>query len=196
MPKQSTPIPCHSSSRLFLKTYEPFIQHYGTFFSAFPWQAYCTGTYRKRLSRLAAEETFRVFIRLLERKLKCRLAYVAVPERTTSGLGKPAGPWHWHFVLCGPAHKAVRLLEQASLLWTKFYGNAHVLAFDPTRNGSRYLAKTAAQIGFDYYAENLTLFGKAMRLDLFEDQQLAPYVPDHVRHKVNGQSLAMRPCAR
>ncbi len=187
--------PFHSkcgSHRARLTTYKPIVQQYGTFFSAFPWQAYCTGTYRKRKAHKAALETFDLFIRILQAKLKCRLAYVAVPEKTTSGLGRPAGPWHWHFVVCGPDHRKTELLELTPRLWQELNGDAHVVPYDHQFHGGRYLAKTACQVDFDYVFGNLAYLPMPVNLDLFEQQMRDTYVPEHVRHRLTGETLTLR----
>jgi hypothetical protein len=181
-----------SSPRKSLETFDHAVQQYGAFFAAYAWQAYCTGTFRTEQGLVAAERRFQRFINMAERKLKSPLGFVAVPDRTTSGLGK-SGPWHWHFLLCGPPHLEAELLMLAKKLWEWLNGNAHVLPYDRDLNGAHYLAKKAGEEHFDYWIKIPDCMKRTAFPDFFLQQQSDPYVPNHVRDKLFGETLVLRP---
>ena len=179
--------------RASLKNFDSAVQHYGTFFSGYPWQIFGCGTYRSYTTIEQAKRRLTAYFDRLRRSIKAPIAYLAVPERRTSGLGHPAIPLHWHFVASVPPQHTMTVLHNARSLWDKHYGNAKIDLYEPERSGAHYLAKQAGQSNFDYVVDNLDRLTYRGPVDLFKHWQTDPYVPDHVRHLTSGQTLSLRP---
>jgi hypothetical protein len=128
----------------------------------------------------------------LRKSVKAPVACIAVPERRSSGLGLPAIPLHWHFVASVPTQHTTAALRNARFLWERHYGQAKIARYDPERSGARYLAKLAGDSRFEYFDQNLDRLTYRGPTDFFEHFQKDPYVPDHVRHKMSGQTLSLR----
>jgi hypothetical protein len=178
--------------RASLKNFDSAVQVYGTFFSGYPWQIFGCGTYRSNTTIERAKRGLIVYFDRLRRSIKAPMAYLAVPECQTSGLGHPAIPLHWHFVASVPPQHTMTVLQNARSLWYKHYGNAKIDLYDPGRSGAHYLAKQAGQSNFDYVVDNLDMLTYRGPADLFEHAQTDPYVPDHIRHKTFGKTLVLR----
>jgi hypothetical protein len=188
----ATPPP-DGASKSNLKTFDITAQQYGTFFSGFPWQVFGCGTYRSYTTIERAKQLLAVYFDRLGRSINAPVAYLAVPERRTSGLGHPAIPLHWHFVASVPQQHTTTFLHNAHSLWTEHYGNAKIDRYDADRSGAHYLAKSAGAANFDYVAVNLKRLCYSGPADLFEHFQKDPYVPDHVKHMTSGQTFSLRP---
>jgi hypothetical protein len=184
--------PPDGASKRNLKTFDFTVQQYGTFFSGFPWQVFGCGTYRSYTTIERAKQLLAVHFDRLRRSIRAPIAYLAVPEQRTSGLGHPAIPLHWHFVASVPQQHTTTFLHNARGLWKEHYGNAKVDRYDADRSGAHYLAKSAGGSNFDYVAVNLKRLCYSGPADLFEHFQKDPYVPDHVRHMTSGQTLSLR----
>ena len=100
-----------------LKTVDITVQHYGIFFSGYPWQIFGCGTYRSYTTIEQAKRGLIVYFGRLRRSIKAPIAFLAVPERKTSGLGHPAIPLHWHFVASVPQQHTTTFLHNARGLW-------------------------------------------------------------------------------
>ena len=136
------------------KTFDMITQQYGTFFSGFQWQLFGCGTYRNRSSVAAADGLLDTFFDRLRKTVNAPIAYIAVPERRTSGCGYPAIPLHWHFVAAVPPRYTLALLREATCLWQRPYGNSHIRQYDSRRSGAHYLAKLAGSAGYSYRLQN------------------------------------------
>lgn len=175
-----------------LKTYNVVAQQYGAFFAGFRWQYFCTGTYRKRCSRFAAEAHFSTYMSRLRRTLKAPVSFIAVKEFRTSGLGHPPIPIHWHFVVATvPRHRSA-LKTCARNVWERYYGNFRGEIYDPSEAGAHYLAKLASNTEFDYQAGNLDRLAYSGPSDLYECFQTDDYVPFHAKQLTSGQTLVLR----
>jgi hypothetical protein len=173
-----------------LRGFDSVVNDYGTFIGGHPWDF--IGTYRTRKSHGSATLLLEVFFNRLRKSITCPIAWLAVLERCTSGLGLPAGALHWHFVMAAPPQHRQALGRNAATLWSDHYGNAKVEAFDPQLNGSFYISKLAAGGDFDFYGDNLDRLPYNGPSDIFAHAQSQPYVPDHVRHLTRYRTLALR----
>lgn len=196
MPKTVSPRLHRVEQKPMLKTFDVCAQQYGTFFAGFGWGLYCTGTYRTKLSRSGADPLFRSFVSRLQDALKAPVAYIAAQEFRTSGLGFPAIPLHWHFMLATPPHLQAALKRSAKRLWEEHHGNFHAGAYDARRSGAWYIAKLASHTNFHYLVENLDRLTYNGPTDLYGQMQEDPYVPTHVRHRPCGQTLMLSPRAK
>jgi hypothetical protein len=192
IPPPPPPLP-NCTARHSLKTFDITVQQYGTFFSGFPWQIYGCGTYRSYATTDRATRLLTVYFDRLRRSIKAPIAYLAVPERRTSGLGLPPIALHWHFVASVPPQHTTTFLHNARSLWKEHYGNPKIEPYDAGRSGAHYLAKTAGASNFDYVVYNLKRLSYSGPADLYQHFQKDPYVPDHVRHLTYGKTLSLRP---
>lgn len=193
MPPIATPVPCGSIvPRRNLRTFDHSVHAYGTYLRGFAWDLYGCGTYRSRKTQESAKHLFNAYIRRLRRSLKAPVAWFAVHERRTSGCGHPAIALHWHFLAAVPAQHREPLLRAAKLLWETRYGDAMISPYDPEDHGAFYITKLAGGGDFDYICGNLKRLQYGGPADMFSHFQTDPYVPDHVRHRVTGQTLAIR----
>jgi hypothetical protein len=95
------------------------------------------------------------YMRELGKSIGKPVAYLAVPERRTSGCGFHPIPLHWHFLAACPSHRTTDFLRNARQLWTSGSGNASVSRYDPSRSGAYYVAKLAADQDFDFSSDHL-----------------------------------------
>lgn len=191
MSKISPTAPLRRRRNKTLTTFSADVQNYGTYFAGFPWQFFCTGTFRTEASREVALRLFKKVIVRIQDKLKSAVEFIAVPEQTTSGLGMPPGLWHWHFVICGPAHRCADLMRLIEAMWKKYCGNVDVCPYEPCLAGAFYLAKTAERADFEYLPSRFERITSSCPKDLFAHQQHVPYVPEHFRHRTHGQTLRL-----
>lgn len=175
-----------------LRTFDLVVQAYGTYFGGFAWDLYGCGTYRSPKSRHVTPKLFFAFARRLSKKLKTRVAWLAVAERRTSGCGHPAIPLHWHLLMAVPPQHRDSLVTIASLIWQRHYGDALMTPYDPSRAGCFYLAKLARGTEFEFFDDNLDRIRYTGPMDMFADSQTNPNVPGHVRHLTTGQTLSLR----
>lgn len=126
-----------------LTNYSTSIQQYGDFFASFPWSHIDTGTFRKRVGLERATKWLKQFMRDLGMSVRARIAYVAVPERRTSGLGLAPIPLHFHFVIACPSQHVRIVLANARGLWSPSIGDIKIGPYDPSRAEGHYLAKLA-----------------------------------------------------
>jgi hypothetical protein len=175
-----------------LRTFDHAVHDYGTYFGGFRWDLYGCGTYRTRKTHDSATRLFRTYLDRLRKSIKSPIAWLAVPERTTSGLGQPAGAWHWHFVMAAPNQHRRSLERNAKILWNEHHGNAKIERYDPQLNGSFYISKLAGGLDFDFYFNNLDRLMYSGPTDLFAHYQTDLYVPQHVKHLTTGRTLVVR----
>jgi hypothetical protein len=175
-----------------LKNFDSAVQHYGTFFSGYPWQMFGCGTYRSYATLEQAKPRLVVYFDRLRKSIKAPIAYLAVAERRISGLGHPAIPLHWHFVASAPPQYTTTVLHNARSFWGKHYGNAKIDPYDARCSGAHYLAKLAGDSRFEFFFENLDRLPYRGPVDLFEHARTDPYVPDHVRHLTTAKTLSLR----
>jgi len=168
------------------------VQAYGVFFNGYPWQIIGCGTYRAKLSAEWASKLLTAYFDRLRKSVKAPIAYLAVAERRNSGLGLSPIALHWHFVMAVPQRHMLATLRNARCLWERHYGNAEVALYDNAGSGAHYLAKLAGHSDFNFVHSNLDRLPYKGPADLYEHFQKDPYIPDHVRHKTSGQTLALR----
>jgi hypothetical protein len=176
-----------------LKSFNLNAQAYGNFFAGFPWQIYGCLTFRNHTTLYGAHGQLNTLMSRMGKKLKARVAYLAVPERRTSGCGLPAIPLHWHFVAAAPSQHQERLPRLAKEIWEyQRVGFAHVEPYIPELSRAHYLAKTVNNPDFDYVFSNLDRLCYTGKKDLYGLQQVQQYVPEHVRPLSHAQTLAIR----
>lgn len=175
-----------------LRSYDHQIQQYGTLFHDYAWQVYGTGTFSRKTTVDGANRLFRQFMSRLRQSLKSTaIAYIGVLERRTSGLGMPAIPAHWHFLLAAaPQHRAA-LLQNARTIWQERFGFADVREYDKEKFGAYYVAKLAGGANFDFLMGGLDRFDRAGSDDYYERFQSDTYVPGHVKHMTHGETLRL-----
>lgn len=178
-------------SRRSLKTFNITAQEYGIFFSGFPWQFFGCGTYRAYTTVARTDRLLPASDRL-RRSIKAPVAYVAVAERRTSGLRHPAIPLHWHFVMSVPPQHTINALHNARCLWKGHYGDTKIDPYDPKRSGAHYLAKLAGGSNFEYFSKNLERLPYSGPADIYAYLQIDPYVPNHAKHMMRGETLVLR----
>jgi hypothetical protein len=105
-------------------------QDYGEYFAGFPWTLFGCGTYRKKPSIDVAGSLLKRYFRVLGKSIGAPVAYIALPERRTSGCGYHPIPLHWHFLAARPSHFTAALLRNAQQLWTGGFGNAAISLYD------------------------------------------------------------------
>jgi hypothetical protein len=167
-------------------------QDYGEFFAGFPWTLYGCGTYRKKPSIDIAGSLLKRYFRDLGRSINAPVAYIAVPERRTSGCGYHPIPLHWHFLAAGPSHRTTTLLLNAQQLWTDGSGNAAIGLYDRSRPGAHYLAKLAGCRDFNFYLGNLDRLRYQGPKDLFKAAINNDYVPAHSKGLIRSNTLVLR----
>lgn len=179
-----------------LRTFDHISQQYGTWLGGYPWQYFCTGTYRRNMSLFSTEVSLRGFMEKLGRALgKVPVAYYGALERRTSGLGMPAIPAHWHFVFAVPEWHRKKGFGIAAELWRSRNGFFKIRRYDPQRNGAYYISKLAAYDGnLETAFDNLDRLAYNGPQDLFDAAKANPYVPDHVKHLTSGEALVLRRC--
>jgi hypothetical protein len=173
-----------------LTTYTPMTQHTGTWLMGYDWSIYGCGTYAEPVNEFRAEVLMRRFMERLDRKLHAPVSYYAALERRYSGCGLSPIPLHWHFLAACPRSEGMAKL--ASELWEEKFGNAEIVRYDRTKNGTFYTCKLAN------HANGMPLTGKMEHLrydgpeDLLAATQSNPYVPDHLKDRVFGTYLVVR----
>jgi hypothetical protein len=183
-----------------LKTFHPGRHQWGVWLAGYPWQYICAATYRDKLGRAKAEDSFFLFMDRLERDLakaagirdRFPVAYAAVMERRAAGLGASPIAAHWHFVFAVPPWLQSRAQTKARLLWTFSNGDIKIDAYNPIGGGAHYLAKLVGNSDFEIRFYNLDRLTYAGPADLFDAQQTDPYVPDHFRYSLSGQTFVLR----
>jgi hypothetical protein len=167
-------------------------QDYGEYFAGFPWTLYGCGTYRKKPSIDVAGSLLKRYFRELGKSIGAPVAYLAVPERRTSGCGYHPIPLHWHFLAAGPCHLTAALLRNAKQLWTDGLGNAAVSPYDRSRPGAHYIAKLAGGHDFNFHLDNLDRLPYQGPRDLFQAAIDNSYVPAHAKGLIRSDTLALR----
>jgi hypothetical protein len=185
------PQPSNSTSSRSLKTFDVIVQQYGIFFSGYPWQIFGCGTYRTPATGEQAKRLLATYFERLRRSIKSPVAYLAVPEWRTSGLGLPAIALHWHFVMSVPPQHTTTALHNSRGLWNEHYGHPKIDSYDPERSGAHYLAKLAGGSNFEYVTGNLERLPYLGPTDIYEYVQTDPYVPEHAKHLTHGQTLVV-----
>ena len=180
--------PSHHS----LVNFNSTAQDYGEYFAGFPWTLYGCGTYRKKPSIDVANSLLKRYFRDLGKSIGARVAYVAVPERRTSGCGHHPIPLHWHFLAAGPCHHTAALLRNGQQLWTDGSGNAAIGLYDRSRPGAHYIAKLAGGQDFNFHLGNLDRLPYLGPHDLFKAAIDNSYVPGHVKGLIRCNTLALR----
>lgn len=180
------------ASRRSFKKLNITAQQYGIFFNGFAWQIFGCGTYRAYTAVERAHRLLAAYFDRLRRSIKAPVAYLAVAERRTSGLGSPGIPLHWHFVMSVPLQYTTTTLHNARFLWDKHYGDSKIDPYDPERSGAYYLAKLAGGSNFEYHVKNLERLAYSGPADIYEYLQTDPYVPDHAKNIACGETLVLR----
>jgi hypothetical protein len=175
-----------------LRTFDRLAQDYGIFVGGYSWDIYGCGTFRGRKSIDSGTRLTYTFFDRLTKSLKAPVAWFAVPERRTSGLGFPGIALHWHFVAAAPRQHRRDILRNASSLWRRYNGDACIRRYDSNNDGAFYLTKLASGSDFDYHVGNLDRMSYTGPTDLFAHYQSDPYVPEHARHMTTGQTLVVR----
>jgi len=177
-----------------LRAFDHTAQQWGTWLGGFPWQFFCTATYKRKMALAQTESSLRAFFDKLGRALgNTPVAYVAALERRTSGLGMPPIAAHWHFMYAVPEWKRGMSAEVAKELWRSRNGRLNIRRYSSAQFGAFYTSKLAAhgcepELRFDNL-DRLTYRGPH---DLFEAAKASAYVPDHVKHLTYGQTLVLR----
>jgi len=182
------------SFRSELRTFNLSAQQWGTWLAGYPWQYFCTGTYRHRISLVQTETSLRTFFDCLRRGIgNVPIPYAAVRERRSSGLGLPAIPAHWHFMFTVPEWWSKRSVELAKELWERRNGRFNIRRYDPSECGAFYTSKLAAGgTEFEIQFANLDRLRYAGPQDMYEALKNDPYVPEHVKHLTCGETLVLR----
>lgn len=176
-----------------LRTFNHISQQWGTYLRGFAWQFFCTGTYRHYMSLHQTEVSLRAFFDRLGRALGgAPVAYVAVRERRTAGLGLPAIPAHWHFMFAVPQRHQMRSVELAKELWRSRNGKFEIRGYDAAGSAAFYTSKLTAGGAEEIQFANLKRLGYQGPHDLFEALKQDPYVPTHVKHLTSGETLVLR----
>ena len=193
VPKNSFGRPHPLNCSRALQSYDHQVQHYGTFFRDHAWQVYGTGTYSRKTTVDGANRLFRQFTTRLRQSLSSTpISYIGVIERRTSGLGMPAVPAHWHFVLAAAPQHRDALLQNARTIWQERFGIADVREYDKEKFCTYYMAKLAGGANFDFVIEGLDRFDRAGSDDYYERFQSDTYVPEHVKRMTYGETLRIR----
>lgn len=132
------------------------------------------------------------FDRLSRDYLKSPIAYIAVPERRTSGCGHPAIPYHLHFVAAAPPQHHAALLRETQVVWGQLCGHVNIRPYSSQQGGGFYLAKLAGGAEFDYRLHNLERMTYRGPKDLYQSFMNDAYVPHHFRNRTSGETLALR----
>jgi hypothetical protein len=174
-----------------LEKYDAAVQHMGGYLSGYPWNVIGTGTYRDPVGAPRAEALMKRYIDRLGRKIKAPVSYAAALEHRWSGNGLPGTPYHWHFLVASP--HSYRLAEVAEDLWREKFGIAQVRNYDPSRNGTYYVAKTVSDPdGHPLLMGGLDLLPYTGPADLIGAAQQNAYVPSHLAERSHGQYLRIR----
>lgn len=172
-----------------LMTYDTTQQQYGTWFAGFDWNIYGTGTYREPVSESRAQVLLKRYMERLGRKMHGPVSYVGALEGRPSGLD-PAIPRHWHFL--ASCRHPEGMHDVAKELWNRYFGNAKVEAYDPSRDAAFYIAKLAGHHNGHLALDNLDLLQYNGQSDLVAVAKINPYVPDHLKERTSGQFLVVR----
>ena len=171
--------------------YNAMAQHTGTWLRGYHWNIVGCGTYREPVSEVGAQALMKRFMERLARKLRTPVPYFAALERRYSGCGHSPIPAHWHFLAASSQPAGMKGLAQD--LWRELFGDAKIDYYDSSKPGTYYVCKLAANPNCTILAggiEKLVYRGPA---DLIAAAQCDPYVPDHLKNKVFGEFLRIRP---
>jgi len=135
---------------------------YAQWFETFTWDWYLTLTFSREISLESAYTFLNRYLDRVEGVLRCPLACLIAPERSTySGCGKPGGRVHFHLLVACSAKADAALFRR---LWLEFSGTyikgepAHVVPYDRTVGGAvLYLLKQMRDRGWDYKSRNLDM---------------------------------------
>jgi hypothetical protein len=115
---------------------------YGQFIGHFPWQWYCTLTFRREVSRRAAFKLFNRWKVLLKKASRQPTDYLLVIEPTRSRNGVP----HLHVLLRGVGCEKPHIWQKR---WFTIGGQAKVREYDPALGAANYLANKMDRHGVD-----------------------------------------------
>lgn len=174
-----------------LINYNAAAQHMGTWLSGYDWSVFGCGTYRAPVNEVKAQALMKRFVERLTGKLHSPVSYFAALERRYSGCGHSPVRVHWHFLAAGT--EPAEMADEAERLWSDLFGDAKVGPYDSSSTGAYYVCKLASH-------QNCTILDGGMErlkyngpTDLIAAAQANPYVPDHLKDKVFGEFLRVRP---
>ena len=126
---------------------------WGKFLGGFPWDWFCTLTFREPVSSFTAHRRFGYFMRDVECAAGLPIAWFRGDE-----YGPHGGRLHLHALVSNVAH--LRRLTWMDH-WDKRNGYARILPFDPEQGAAYYCAKyVTKQFGDWDLSENVAAFGQ------------------------------------
>src|SRR5437899_1892869 len=164
----------------YLKSFNLTTQHYGDFFSGYPWTIYGCLTFKNSVSSEHGEKLLKNFMRRLGQTINSRIPYVAVPEHRISGLGAPIR-LHYHFLASCPPQWGNQFQVLAADLWPQIGGNCDIHPYDSSQDGAHYIAKTASHNDFHWIQGDLDHLTYTGQHDLYSATQESSYVPKHAK---------------
>ena len=173
-----------------LINYNAAAQHMGTWLSGYDWNVFGCGTYRDPVSEVRAQALMKRYFERLARKLHTPVSFYAALERRYSGCGLSPVPAHWHFLAA--CIEPAGMASIAERLWKELFGDAKVELYDSSA-AAYYVSKLSPHQNstiLDGGMERLSYNGPT---DLVAAAYANPYVPDHLKDKVFGEFLRVRP---
>jgi hypothetical protein len=162
------------------KTFHLTTQHYGDFFSGYPWSIYGCLTFKNSVSSQHGEALVKNFMRRLRQKIKSPVPYIAVAEHKYSGLDASI-QLHYHFLACCPPQWANQFQVLAAQIWSQIGGNCDIHPYDSSQDGAYYIAKTASHNDFHWIQGDLNHLTYTGQHDLYSAAQESSYVPKHAK---------------
>jgi hypothetical protein len=131
---------------------------YGDWLESRPWQAFASLSFRDAgITIDHAKASFATYMRRLEDKLRCPVAYFAALEhRDAIGTLHTIAP-HWHAVLATAEPKRKALIDTATSSWNIHYGNGLIEPFRPGAGGCGYICKSSRS-ELDFMTSNMDRF--------------------------------------
>lgn len=130
------------------------------------------------------------FFERLERKLHTPVSYYAALERRYSGCGHSPVPVHWHFLAA--CIEPAGMASVAAQLWGQLFGNAKVDPYDASA-AAYYVSKLAPYQNSTLLDDGMERLSYKGPTDLIAAAHANGYVPDHLKDKVFGEYLRVRP---
>lgn len=129
----------------------PLVEAWGDFLGGFPWDWFCTLTFRDPVPSFTAHRRFAFFMRDVEQAAGLPIAWFRADE-----YGPLGGRLHLHALVSNVGH--LRRLTWMDR-WDARNGYARILKFDPEKGAAYYCAKyVTKQFGEWDLSDNITAF--------------------------------------
>lgn len=183
----------HQETRVItqLINYDAAAQHMGTWLFGYDWNVCGCGTFREPVSEVRAQALMKRYVERLARKLHSAVSYFAALERRYSGCGHSPVPVHWHFL--ASSIQPTGMASVAERLWGELFGDAKVDPYDSSSPGAYYVCKLASHQNCTILLDGMERLNYNGPTDLIAAAHENPHVPGHLKDKVFGEYLRLRP---